>query len=435
MRLPFQRKKDSLHDTTGSGIELNDQIPYSRLARSLDLRDAVVIGLSAIIGAGIFSALSPASESAGIGLLIGLLIAGFVAALNARSAAFLASQMPTSGGTYVFADRYLGQFWGYISGWSFVTGKISSCVTMALVIGAYAGGEFEKPVAVTAILFFTFVNYLGIKKTVAVSKTILTVVFVALACVVVSSFWSFPRNQIDNFNFSLRPSMIFQSAGILFFAFAGYARLATLGEEVKNPSRNIPRAIFIALGISLAFYLIVAISALNALGPELLASSPAPLEEVTNVGSFRWMTPVVGIGAAFAAGGALLSLSAGASRTVFAMSSNRHLPQTLAKVHRKNQTPYRADLFVGITVTTIVLFADVASAISFSSFMVLIYYAITNISAIKATPNSYSMRAALSFLGLLGCLVLAFCLPPQTIIIGALVFVIGTFIWPFIRKK
>src|SRR5690606_21045634 len=115
--------------------------PGSRLARRLGTSDAVVIGLGPLIGAGGFTALGPAADAAGGGLLIGLALAAVVAYCNATSSAQLAALHPESGGSYVYGRRRLGHLWGFLAGWSFVVGKTASCAAMALTFGTYAAPE------------------------------------------------------------------------------------------------------------------------------------------------------------------------------------------------------------------------------------------------------------------------------------------------------
>jgi APA family basic amino acid/polyamine antiporter len=218
---------------------------------------------------------------------------------------------------------------------------------------------------------------------------------------------------------------VLQAAGLLFFAFAGYARIATLGEEVRDPRRTIPRGISIALGITLVVYAVVAVSVLTVLGPEGLAEATAPLSDAARAAGAGWLAPVVRVGAAVAALGSLLALILGVSRTVLAMARDRHLPHALAAVHPRFKVPHRAELLVGAVVAVVAATADVRGAIGISSFGVLAYYAIANASAWTLTPEEGRPARAVCVLGLAGCLVLAFALPVSSVISGAAVLAIG----------
>ena len=222
---------------------------------------------------------------------------------------------------------------------------------------------------------------------------------------------------------------VLRAAGLLFFAFAGYARLATLGEEVVDPRTTIPKAIPLALGITVAVYAVVLVAALLALGPSELAASAAPLADAVRAGDWSALTPVVRAGAAIAAAGVLLSLLAGVSRTTLAMARRRELPAFLAAVHPTHHTPYRAEVATAVVVCGVVLVADVRGAIGFSSFAVLTYYALANASAWRLAPNERRWPRWLAVLGLALCMVLAVTLPLASVIGGLLVLVAGTAGW------
>jgi APA family basic amino acid/polyamine antiporter len=403
----------------------------SRLDRRLGLFDAVVIGLGAMIGAGVFAAIGPAARAAGTGLLIGLGIAAFVAYCNATSSAQLAAVYPQSGGTYVYGRERLGPFWGFLAGWGFVVGKTASCAAMALTVGAYAWPDWQRPIAVGAVVALTAVNYQGVQKTAWLTRIIVVIVLGALATVVVAALGG-GQATVDNFASVTEVggwNGILQSAGLLFFAFAGYARLATLGEEVADPQRTIPRAIPLALGITLVVYAAVAVSALLAAGPDALAVSNAPLDTAVRAGDLDALSPVVRVGGTIAALGVLLSLIVGVSRTTFAMAANEEMPRWLDAVHPRHRVPHRAELAVGAVVTAVVLAADLRGAIGFSSFAVLTYYAIANASAYTLAPQQRRWPRGLAVLGVVGCVVLALTLPPVSVIGGFVVLLLGALVW------
>nr|WTB29459.1 APC family permease [Streptomyces sp. NBC_00830] len=396
------------------------------LHRRLGVSDAVVIGLGSMIGAGIFAALAPAAQSAGSGLLIGLALAAVVAYCNATSSARLAARYPASGGTYVYGRERLGDFWGYLAGWGFVVGKTASCAAMALTVGSYVWPGQAHAVAVAAVVALTAVNYAGVHKSALLTRAIVAVVLAVLAAVAVAALTSSASDAArldvgDDATFG----GVLQAAGLLFFAFAGYARIATLGEEVRDPERTIPRAIPLSLGITLVVYAVVAVAVLTVLGPKGLAEAAAPLSEAARAAGADWLAPVVRVGAAVAALGSLLALILGVSRTTLAMARNRHLPHALAAVHPKFQVPHRAELLVGAVVAVLAATADVRGAIGFSSFGVLAYYALANASAWTLTPDEGRPARIIPVVGLAGCLILAFALPLASVISGAAVLAVG----------
>ncbi|MFF2087242.1 APC family permease [Nocardia sp. NPDC058176] len=400
------------------------------LRRTLGLTDAVVIGLGAMIGAGIFAALAPAARAAGSGLLIGLAVAAVVAYCNATSSARLAARYPASGGTYVYGRERLGEFWGYLAGWCFVIGKTASCAAMALTVGAYAWPAYSRAVAVAAVVALTAVNYRGIQKSAWLTRVIVAAVLAVLTGVVVAAVTSETADVARlEFGSDVTVTGVLQAAGLLFFAFAGYARIATLGEEVRDPARTIRRAIPLALGITVLVYAAVVIAALLVLGARGLAEANAPLTEVVRVAGVGWLEPVVRVGAVVAALGSLLALILGVSRTTLAMARDRHLPHALAAVHPRFAVPHRAEITVGVIVAVAAATTDLRAAIGFSSFGVLLYYAVANAAAWTLTPAEGRPARVIPALGLLGCLALACMLPWTSVLTGSAVVVLGAVIY------
>lgn len=399
----------------------------TRLARRLDTKDAVVLGLGSMVGAGIFAAAGPAAAAAGSGLLIGVAIAGMIAYLNATTMAQLAALYPESGGTYIYGKKRLGEVWGFLAGWGFVIGKLASCTAMALTFAFYAAPSFAKPLAVGAVLLLTFVNYMGVRKTAFVTKILVGVVLISLAIVAILSLGGGSADMARLSGWTDRGGVtgILQSAGIMFFAFAGYARIATLGEEVIAPQKTIPKAILIALGITLFVYIsIIAITVL-CVDIAVLANAKAPLVLAVESGKFSSLAPVVRIGACFASLGVLLSLMAGISRTTFAMAANKDLPHWLSAVHPVHKVPYRAELTVGLIVAVVVSVADLRSAIGFSSFAILVYYAIANAAAWTLQPDQRRWPRWMSAAGVFACAIVALNLPMESIAGGMIVFGAG----------
>ncbi|MEU6868474.1 APC family permease [Streptomyces sp. NPDC046876] len=400
------------------------------LKRTLGVFDAVVVGLGAMVGAGIFAALAPAARAAGPAggaLLAALALAGCVAYCNAHSSARLAARYPASGGTYVYGRERLGPFWGYLAGWGFVIGKTASCAAMALTVGAYAWPEQQHAVAVAAVVALTAANYGGVQKSARIARVIVAVVLAVLAGVVAACLSSGAadagRLGGDWGGGGGGAAGVLQAAGLLFFAFAGYARITTLGEEVRDPQRTIPRAVPLALGIALLVYAAVAVAALSVLGAPGLAGSAAPLADAVRAAGVPGLAPVVRVGAALAALGSLLALVLGVSRTTLAMARDGHLPGTLAAVHPRHRVPHHAELAVGAVVAVLAATVDLRGAIGFSSFGVLAYYAVANASA--WTLDAGVRGRLVAALGLVGCAALALSLPAASVGAGAAVLAVG----------
>ena len=398
------------------------------LQRRLGLGDAVVIGLGSMIGAGVFAVWAPAAQAAGTGLLLGLAIAAVVAFGNATSSAQLAAAHPTSGGTYAYGRAELGPWWGFVAGWGFVVGKTASCAAMALTFAAYAAPPgWERPLAIAAVAALAVVNGFGVTRTAQFTRFVVVAVLAVLAVAVTAAAaapdspgWLAPPAEWPGGFYG-----VLQSAGLIFFAFAGYARIATLGEEVRTPARTIPRAIVIALTATLVVYAAVAVAVLSALGPEVTAASIQPVADAAAASGWSWTSPVVRAGAAAAALGALLALIAGVGRTAFAMARERDLPHALAAVHPRWRVPRRAEYAIALVVIAIVAVVELRGAIGFSSFGVLTYYLVANIAALRQATAARRYPRALAAVGATGCVVLAVTLPWQSVVTGAAVLAVG----------
>ena len=382
-----------------------------------------------MVGAGVFVVFAPAAAAAGSGLLAGLALAAAVACCNALSSARLAVHHPESGGAYVYGRERLGPFWGYLAGWSFVVGKTASCAAMALTVGLYLWPAGAHAVAVAAVVVLTAVNYRGIQKSMWVTRVIVGLTLVVLAVVVAVVAASGRAEHGSPIATGAAPAGVVQAAGLLFFAFAGYARVATLAEEVRDPARTIPRAMLTALGITFVVYATVAVALLSALGPQRLADSAAPLVDAVRAGGASGFEPILRLGAAVAALGSLLALILGVSRTVLAMSRDRHLPAILSAVHPRFGAPHHAEIAVGIVVATLAGLADVRTVIGFSSFSVLVYYAVANAAA--WTLGRRRVPAA----GLAGCLLLAVFLPSASVLSGVAVLALGAAVYTTLRVR
>jgi APA family basic amino acid/polyamine antiporter len=399
----------------------------NQLARRLGTGDAVVVGLSAMIGAGVFSVFAPAAAAAGGGLLIGLAIAALVAFCNAVASTQLAGTYPSSGGTYLYGREVLGPWWGFVAGWGFVVGKTASCAAMALTFAAYAVPEpawAGRAVAVAAVVSLTVLNLRGITRTAIVARLLLVLTLSTLVVAVVATATGVTDGGTRQaFAFDGGVLGVLQAAGLLFFAFAGYARIATLAEEVRSPA-TLGRAVLVALGVTVALYAVVAVVLLRTLGSDL-AETSTPLSTAAAAAGAAWAEPVLRLGAVAASLGALLALLAGVGRTTLAMARERDLPGWLASVDPRHQVPDHAQVVVGSAIVVLVLAADLRDAIGFSSFGVLVYYAVANASAYAQPSEQRRWPRALNVLGLVGCLGLAATLPGASVIGGVLVLAVG----------
>jgi APA family basic amino acid/polyamine antiporter len=435
----------------------------STLERRLGLSDAVVVGLGAMVGAGVFVAFAPAAARAGSLVWVSLAVAAVVAVCNALSSARLAAQFPSAGGTYVYGRELLGPLPGFLAGWGFVVGKTASCAAMALTAGLYLWPGHAGLVAAAAVLALTILSVLGVQRTAAASKVLVGIVLAVLAVFVAMAWVTGPASAgpvasppaVDGEAWPARVLGVLGGAGFCFFAFAGYARIATLGEEVREPARTIPRAVVVAITVVIGVYAAVLAATVHLLGVGGVAASAAPvLDAAAQIGGAGGggagdggagdggesggggvLASVVRVAAGIAALGALLGGVLGVSRTAMAMARDRHLPAPLAAVHPTTRTPYVAELCVGVLVAAIVLVADVRQAIGFSSFAVLIYYLVANTAALRLDRRRRRLPAWVPVLGAIGCVVVAGSLPWQSVIGGVVVFVVGGAVYAVTRRR
>lgn len=400
--------------------------PGVSLERRLGVLGATVVGLAATLGAGVFVAFAPAAESAGELLLLALLVAAAVAAANAHSSARLAVLHPESGGTYVYARERLGLPWGHLAGWAFVVGKTASCAAMALTVGSYLWPGSETLLGLTVVLGALLLNLQGITRSAQAAGAVVLVVLLVLTAFV-GVMLAAPPTVSDEVGPATdgSPLGVLQGAAFLFFAFAGYARVTTLGEEVRDPRRTIPRAMALSFGIVLLVYTAVALSFTTSVGVDWLAVRVAPLAEAAEISGWPWLGPVLRLTAGVAAAGALLALVLGVSRTAVAMARDGHLPKALARVEPVHHVPRTAVVVVSIAAAVLVLLGDVRWSIGLSSFCVLVYYALANASALTLAPGA---ARVIPVVGLLGCLAVALTLPWTTVLAGVLVLALGAFV-------
>jgi APA family basic amino acid/polyamine antiporter len=312
-----------------------------------------------------------------------------------------------------------------------VVGKTASCAAMALTFAGYAvAGPWwlQRVVAVAAVVALGALNYRGVTKTAMLARILVACTLITLAAVVAGI--AIAKPWPSHLDFGAWPGGttygVLQSAGLLFFAFAGYARIATMGEEVRDPARIIPKAINLALAVVVAIYLVVGVAALWAAGPARLAHAAAPLVEAARAAGAGRLVPVVAVGGALASLGALLALIAGLGRTTLAMARHRDLPGWLAAVHPRYRVPHHAEMALTVVVCILAALVDLRGVIGFSSFGVLIYYAIANASAYTLPASGErGRRRILNVCGLAGCLLLVATLPWQSVISGLAVFAVG----------
>ncbi len=394
-----------------------------QLRREVGVFGAMMMGMGSIIGTGVFVSIGIGAEVAGPSVLVAIGLASLVAICNGLSSAQLAANHPVSGGTYEYGYRWLNPRWGFTAGWMFMCAKSASAATAALGFAGYlvyllkgVGTPWLLPIALLVIAVLTVLVLGGIKRSNLANIVIVSITLLTLAFFVVVGL----PFAVDQGTRHLRPFMsidsdgvfgLLQATALMFVAYTGYGRIATLGEEVKEPERTIPRAVIATLVASMLIYLSVALVALACVGAEEFANATreqvAPLQIIAGVFAGPTGQRVLAVGALTAMLGVLLNLLLGLSRVLLAMGRRGDAPRGVATVG-KSGSPWVAILVVGAIISGLVLLADVRLTWSFSAFTVLIYYAITNWCALKLRPEQRLFPIWPAYCGLVSCGLLAF---------------------------
>lgn len=377
-----------------------------------------------MLGAGLFVVFGPAAQLAGNQMLLALLLAAAVSYLNAASIAQLAARVEKPGGAYAYARVYLNDTWSFLAGSAFLVGKIASAAAIALAVGTYIFPQQAVLIAVASVVLMAVINIMGINRTAFGSMVLAIITISFLVFVVIASILS----PISRSTVLPSPSFdgVLAAAAIFFFAFAGYARVASLGNEVADPGRNIPRAINLSFLVVLVIYASLTIVLPAKLGADLALSSRAVFDLVSV--TVPWFpVELVSVVASIAALGSLLALLAGMSRTGAQMAVDEELPKVFSR-RLKNQSPWLSELAVSALVIVLVMVGSVVFAIGISSFAILFYYSIANYAAFRQPESESSRLKIFNVLGLLLCVVIGISVPAQSLLTGASLLVLGLLI-------
>ena len=427
------------------------------LRREVGLGGAVLLGLGSILGTGVFVGIGIAGGIAGSMVIVAIVLAGGLAFCNAASSAQLAAKHPVSGGTYEYGILLLGPRIGFVAGWMFLCAKSASAATAALGFASHLfhasvirSEQWVLPVAIASVIVITGVVASGIRRANLVNAVIVSLTIGGLLAFIFAGFaWmSGPNGDsiepvlegVSSFSFADGGVGLLEATALMFVAYTGYGRIATLGEEVRSPRTTIPWAIGVTLVVSAMLYLLVAVVAIGLLGTDGLAAvtaaTAAPLEVAATMLETAWIRWVVAIAAVTAMLGVLLNLVLGLSRVAFAMGRRGDLPSGVATVRESTGTPIVAVILVGVVILGLVMIGSVRTTWSFSAFTVLVYYGITNFAALRLAPRDRFLPRGLAWLGLLGCGFLAFWVDWRIWTIGLAVIAAGlVWRWGFRRRR
>lgn len=431
---------------------------HPTLKRELGVFSAMMMGLGSIVGTGVFVSIGIAAGVAGPAVILAIVLAALVAMCNALSSAQLAANHPVSGGTYEYGYERLNPTLGFIAGWMFLCAKSASAATAALGFAGYLlltlgrdgdGRAWIVPIALITCATLTIIVLTGIRRSSLTNIVIVTVTLAALVVFVLAGLPSvlraggghlspfFPSDEADGEAYGAASGLLYATA-LMFVAYTGYGRIATLGEEVREPRRTIPRAIVLTLIVSAALYITVGVVAVGSVGAAALEQATeqraAPLVIVAQTFELLWVQTIVAVGAMTAMLGVLLNLLLGLSRVLLAMGRRGDMPRATALLNKSGTTPFVAVIVIGIVIAAIIAIGSVRIAWSFSAFTVLIYYAITNLAAIKLQPSERLYAPAFAWCGLGACLFLAFWVPLHIWLAGTALIALGLLTRTLLRR-
>ena len=405
------------------------------LRRELGTVGAVFMGLGSIVGTGVFVSIGIAAGVAGPSVVLAVALAALVATANGLSSAQLAATHPVSGGTYEYGYEFLSPSWGFTAGWMFLLAKSASAATAALGFSGYlldllgVGTAWLVPVALIGVVLLTGLVLTGIKRSNEVNVAVVSVTLLALLAFVLFGLSDVDLANFDGFIGDRGYPGFVESVALMFVAYTGYGRIATMGEEVRDPQRTIPRAIIATLITTMVLYTAVAFVAVGVAGAEGLADLTerlaAPLEEIALAVSGEGLAVVVALGAITAMLGVLINLILGLSRVLLAMGRRGDMPSATARINASGTTPTVAVVVMGVVVAGLVLIGDVRTTWTFSAFTVLVYYSITNLAALRLTDSQRRFPRWISVFGLLACFFLAFWVDPAIWLVGIGLLVAG----------
>jgi APA family basic amino acid/polyamine antiporter len=412
------------------------------LKRELGVFGATLMGLGSIVGTGVFVSIGIAAEIAGPGVIWAVGLAALVAVCNGLNSAQLAANHPVSGGSYEYGYRYLNPWLGFTAGWMFLLAKTASAATAALGFAGYllnAIGVADRTylilTALAAVAAITLIVLLGIRRSNAANTAIVSVTLFSLVAFVAVGLPTVDLPKLVAPNPSSIDSILHATA-LMFVAYTGYGRIATMSEEVRDPRQTIPQATIVALASTMLLYATVAIVAVGGIDRLSLptASNAAPLEVIARSFPISGVSQLLAVGAITAMLGVLLNLILGLSRVWLAMGRRLDMPRILARLNPASTTPYVAVVLVEISIALFVLAGNVKITWSFSAFTVLIYYAITNLAALRLSPAERLYPQWLAWVGLAACLFLAFWVERQIWLTGLALIAVGS-IWRAIVRR
>jgi APA family basic amino acid/polyamine antiporter len=422
----------------------------AELKRTLGVWQAAAVSIGAIIGAGIFVLIGVASGIAGPSVILSFIVAGLAALFTALSAAELSSFITESGGSYIYTHHAFGRFWGFIVGWVQTADYIIGASAVSIGFAGYLIYFVGIPPTTAAIIIIAFllpiilmlVNLRGMREAAGMNSVMVLLKIIALIIFVGIGAWFIVVNGPSGSYTPFFPygfSGMLHGAAIIFFAFVGFNTVTVIAEEVKDPVRNVPRALLLAFVVCSALYIGVSTVAIGLVDWNVLATSDAPLETALRVATQNpFILGYISIAALFATASVVMSSIFGGSRALFAMARQKLLPLSISRISRSG-VPYISVIIVSVAMAGIVLVSggNLSTLAQVFNFGTLLTFFFINLSLVKLRwDNPDAVRGfkvpaypLTPVLGIMSCALLLAFLSRYALIFGVIWIAIGILIF------
>ena len=416
------------------------------LTRTVGLWQAAAVSIGAIIGAGIFVLIGVSAGLAGPAVILSFIIAGLASFFTAISAAELSSFITEAGGSYIYAHHAFGRFWGFLVGWMQSADYIIGASAVSIGFAGYLIYFLKIPATTASMILIgcllpialCLVNLKGMREAANVNAILVLLKIVALVLFVATGALFLAGNGSGgNYSPFMPQGMagVIHGAAIIFFAFVGFNTVTVIAEEVKDPARNVPRALILAFAVCSALYIGVSFVAVGLENWTLLATSPAPLESALAIATQNpLILGYVSIAALFATASVVMSSIFGGSRALFAMARQKLLPSGMGAVSG-NGVPFVSVIITSVAISAIVLVSggDLSSLAQVFNFGTLMTFFFINLSLIKLRWDSPSVPRGFRvplypvtpILGVISCGLLLAYLSRYAFVFGAVWIAIG----------
>ncbi|MEM3064013.1 MAG: amino acid permease [Candidatus Nitrosotenuis sp.] len=358
----------------------------TELRRHLGLFQTTMYGVGLILGAGIYALIGDAAGEAGNSLWFSFVLGAFAATFTGLSYAELSSMYPRAAAEYVFVkNAFKSNFVAFIVGWLTLFVAIISASAIALGFGGYFTTISGVPIAaaaVMAVIGLSFLNFLGIRESSSINIIFTIIEAAGLALVIWLGLIVFGDAEVNYFEMPFGFSGVFAAFTLVFFAYIGFENIANIAEEIRNPTRVLPRAIILAISITAVIYILVSLSAVRILSWQELDASVAPLADVIKKAlGQQWHTVILLI-ALFATTNTVLIMLVSGSRILYGIARDRSLPPILGTIHQKRKTPWLAVIIIGALSCIFIFAGDIATVANISVFAIIMVFILVNFSLI-----------------------------------------------------